>query len=171
MKKIPFLFISLFMFLACKTDKEIEVEKIVASIEAVGLTQFLNIEYSPSDKTEKYNYYLNDSLYTSWDYNLSSNHFEKYDKTKMKNFSSDCEKFMKSLRDKIKSTPVVLITQTQWAGKVINYWINDTEVISYVNPAVKCNAACTASLTDELRNYSKIKDNWYYRKLIVCTNK
>lgn len=171
MRKIAVFLVLLFSFLACKTDKEIQVEKIVTSIEAAGLTRFLNIEYSPSEKIETYNYYRNDSLFTSWDYNLRSNQFEKYDKTKMKIFTSDAENFMTSLRAKIKSTPVVLITQTQWIGKVINYWINDTEVIAYVNPAVKCDAACTASLTDELRNYSKIKDNWYYRKLIVCTNK
>lgn len=171
MRKIAVFLVLLFSFLACKTDKELQVEKIVTSIEAAGLTRFLNIEYSPSEKTETYNYYRNDSLFTSWDYNLRSNQFEKYDKTKMKTFTSDAENFMTSLRAKIKSTPVVLITQTQWIGKVINYWINDTEVISYVNPTVKCDATCTASLTDELRNYSKIKDNWYYRKLIVCTNK
>ena len=171
MKKVLFFSMSLFLFSACKTDKEIQVEKIVTSIEASGLTRFLNIEYSPSEKTEKYNYYRNDSLLTSWNYNLSSSKFENYDKTKMKIFTSDTEKFMKSLRDKIKSTPVVLITQTEWTGKVVDFWMSDTEIISYVDPTVKCDSACTVSLADELRNYSKIKDNWYYRKLIVCTNK
>lgn len=171
MKKIPFILFLLVFFVACKSDKDIQNEKIVATIEHAGLNHFLNIEYNPTEKMEKYNYFRGDSIFTSWDYNLSLNRFENYDENKIKTVISDPQKFMRSLRDKVKSINVVLITQTQWVGKVLNFWMNDTEVISYVNPAVKCDSACTASLKDELRNYSKIKDNWFYRKIIVCTNK
>ncbi|MDR3652381.1 MAG: hypothetical protein P4L34_05345 [Paludibacter sp.] len=171
MKKSLLLFTLLAFFVACKSDKDKQNEKIVTTIENVGLNNFLNIEYSPTEKTEKYNYFRGDSLVTSWDYNLIKKCFENFNKTKMKAFTTDPQQFMESLRNKIKSTNIVLITQTQWTGKVLNFWINDTELISYVNPVIKCDSATQASLDDELRYYSKIKENWYYRKIIVCTNK
>jgi len=171
MKKIPFILSLLVLFTGCKSDKDIQNDKIVSAIENAGLNNLMNIEYSPNEKTEKYNYFKGDSLYTSWDYNYISKCFDNYDKNKMKTFTSDPQQFMQLLRAKIKSTDVVLITQTQWAGKTLNFWTNDTELITYVNPNIKCDSASMVLLDNELKSYNKIKDNWYYKKITVCTNK
>ncbi len=166
-----FLYFLLVFFVGCKTDKDIENEKFIATIEEIGLNNFRNIEYIPTDKVEKYNYFRGDSLITRWEYNIVSKHFEKYDENIIKKYNSDPLAFMNNLRDKIKSIHVVLITQSQWPGQVFNFWTSDTEYFTYVRSGFKFDSSYKVLLENELKNSEKINDNWYYKRMIVCRNK
>ena len=166
-----FLFLLLVLFVGCKTDNEIRNEKFIATIEKIGLNNFKNIEYVPNDKVEKYNYFRGNSLVTRWEYNRVSKHFEKFEENKIKKYYSDPLVFMNDLRIKIKSIHVVLITQSQWPGQVLNFWISDTEYFTYVRSGFKFDSSYKLMLENELRDSQKINDNWYYKKLIVCRNK
>jgi len=171
MKKIfCLLFLSVFL-IACKSDKEKQNEKFVANIENADIRNFLNIEFITNGETETFNYFRGDTLFTSWQYNNLTKNFENYDLMKMKDISGTPLKYKESLRNKILSIKVSLITQTQWHGQVVKFWTGDTEFFTYVHPDFKFDAGEKTLLENELKNSMKINENWYYKKMIVCTNK
>lgn len=171
MKNLLTSLILLVFFTACKSDKEKSNEKFVAQIESSDINSFINIEYVLNGETETYNYYKGDTLFTSWSYDNLSYSFENYDTLKMKQISTLPLKHMEMLRNKIKSLNVTLISQTQWNSQVIKFWTGDTEYFTYVHPDFKFDAGEKTLLKNELKNSDKINENWYYKKMKVCTNK
>jgi len=171
MRKILWiLFLSVFL-IACKSDKEKQNEKFVTNIENEDINSFLNIEYVIKGETETFNYFKGDTLFTNWQYNRLTKNFENYDEKKIRVVTVTTLNYMEVLRNKILSINVSLITQTQWHGQVVKFWTGDTEYFTYVHPDFKFDSGEKTLLEDELKNSMKINDNWYYQKLIVCTNK
>ncbi len=171
MKPILTLLIPLLLLGACKSDKEKSNEKFVALVEKSDINSFINIEYITSGETETYHYFKADTLYTSWEYDNLTKKYGKYDLVKMKVFSAEPQKYMEELRAKIKSLNVTLISQTQWHEQVVKFWIGDAEFYTYVHPDFKFDGGEKTLLENELKNSEKINENWYYKKMIVCTNK
>jgi len=171
MKKILYILFLSVLFTACKSDKEKQNEKFVMNVENEDINSFINIEYFIKGETETFDYFQGDTLYTSWQYNNNSTSFENYDEKKMSFFSSTPLKYMESLRSKIKSLNVDLISQTQWHSQVLKFWTGDTEYFTYVHPGFKFDSGEKTLLENELKNSMKINDNWYYTKMIVCKNK
>ena len=159
------------MFSACKSDKEKSNEKFTALVEKLEMNSFINIEYVTSGETETYHYFMADTVYTSWEYDNLTKKYGEYDLEKMKLFTAQPLKYMEELRVKIKSLKVDLISQTQWHSQVIKFWIGDAEYFTYVHPDFKFDAGEKTLLENELKNSDKINENWYYKKMIVCTNK
>ncbi len=171
MNNLLSILILLVFFTACKSDKEKSNEKFVALVENTDKKNFLNIEYIVNEETEIFKYFKGDTLYASWEYNNLSKSFSNYNILKMRKISSSPQKYMESLRNKIRLLNVNLITQTLWRSKVIKFWINDTEYFTYVHPDFKFDDSDKILLENELKNSDKINDQWYHKKLIVCTNK
>lgn len=171
MNKLLSLLMLLVFFSACKSDKEKSNEKFVALVESADINSFLNIEYFQSGETETYNSYKGDTIFASWDYDNLTGSFEKYDTLKIKKISTFSSKYMEELRNKIKSLNVKLISQTQWHSQVIKFWTGDAEYFTYVHPDFKFDSSEKSLLESELKNSDKINDNWYYKKMKVCTNK
>ena len=171
MKNILNTFILLLFFSACKSDKEKSNERFVALIESADIKSFIDIEYIINGETETFNYYKGDTIFTTWEYNNHSKSFDKIDTLKVKLISAIPLKYIEKLRNKIKSLNVSLISQTQWHSQVIKFWTSDAEYITYVHPDFKFDVGEKTLLKNELMNSDKINENWYYKKLIVCTNK
>ena len=171
MKSFLIVLIPILFFNACKSDKEKSNEKFTALVEKLELNSFINIEYVTSGETETYHYFMADTVYTSWEYDNLTKKYGEYDLEKMKLFTAQPLKYMEELRVKIKSLKVDLISQTQWHSQVIKFWIGDAEYFTYVHPDFKFDAGEKTLLENELKNSDKINENWYYKKMIVCTNK
>jgi len=161
----------LLLLSACKSDKEKSNEKFVALVESADIKSFIDTEYVLNGETETYNYYKSDTVFASWEYNNLSNKFENYDMLKMSIISPLPLKYMEELRAKIKFLKVTLISQTQWHSQVIKFWIGDAEYFTYLHPDFKFDDREKTLLENELKNSDKINDNWYYKKMKVCTNK
>ena len=161
----------LLFFSACKSDKEKSNEKFVTLVENADIKNFLNIEYIVNGELETFKYFKGDTVYTTWEYNNYSKNFANYDMSKLYKISSSALKYMQLLRNKIKGLNVNLISQTLWHGQVIKFWVGDTEYFTYVHPDFKFDVGEKRLLENELKNSEKINDNWYYKKLKVCTNK
>ena len=171
MKNILVTLLLLLIFAACKSDKEKSNEKFISQVESADIETFINTEYILNDEIETYNYYKGDTVFSSWEYNNGSKEFEKYDTLKMKVFTANPLNYMDGLRKKIKSLNVSLISQTQWHSQVIKFWIGDAEYFTYVHPDFKFDTSEKVLLENELKNSDKINENWYYKKMMVCTNK
>lgn len=167
---IYFLFLSV-LFVSCKSDKEKQIERFVDKVEYAGLENFINIEYFTRGETEMYTYYQGDSVGASWEYDNLTSGFTNNDSLRMRLIAPRYVEYMDTLRSKIKSIGVELISQTEWRGSVLKFWLNDTEIVTYVHPDFKFDSSSKALLESELKSSNKIKDNWYYRRLKVCKNK
>ncbi|MFZ4724585.1 MAG: hypothetical protein ACOYMD_04000 [Paludibacter sp.] len=161
----------LLFFSACKSDKEKSNEKFVTLVENADIKNFLNIEYIVNGELETFKYFKSDTVYTSWEYNNHSKDFANYDMSKLYKISSSPLKYIQLLRNIIKGLNVNLISQTLWHGQVIKFWVGDTEYFTFVHPDFKFDVGEKTLLENELKNSEKINDNWYYKKLKVCTNK
>ena len=123
------LFLSV-LFVSCKSDKEKQIERFVDSVEYVGLENFINIEYYIRGETEMYTYYQGDSVGASWEYDNLTSGFANYDSVRMKVIAPEYVEYMDILRSNIKSIGVELISQTEWRGSVLKFWLNDTEIVT-----------------------------------------
>lgn len=156
---------------ACKSDKDRLNEKFVAQVEKEQLSNFLNIEYIQDEELETFHYFLGDTLHAVWQYSNASMTFVNYDSVRIRTFAANPLQYITELRAKIKRLNVDLISQTQWKGQVVKFWINDTEYFTYVHPAFRFDHGTKTLLENELKNSKKVMENWYYKKKIVCTNK
>ncbi|HEY6913172.1 MAG TPA: hypothetical protein VI413_00735 [Paludibacter sp.] len=171
MKKVIFLLFLSVLFVSCKSDKEKQIDKFIQKVELAGLDNFINIEYVTRGEVEKYTYYQSDSVGANWEYDNLTSKFGSYDSVRMKRIAPRPLQYMDTLRSKIKSIGVEVVSQTEWHGSVLKFWLNDAEYVTYVAPGFKFDSSNKVLLENELKSSNKIRDNWYYRKLKVCRNK
>jgi len=171
MNKILTILLPIIIFIACKSDKEKSNEKFVALVENENINSFINVEYIIDGENETYHYFKGDTLFTSWEFDNTANRFENYNIEKMKVLSVLPTKYMELLKNKIKSLNIIMISQTQWHSQVIKFWTGDAEYFTYLHPDFKFDSAEKTVLKNELKNSDKINENWYHKKMKVCTNK
>jgi urate oxidase len=146
-------------------------DRFIGKVELAGLDNFVTIEYTTRGEVEKYTYFRSDSVGANWEYDNLTSKFVNYDSVSMKQIAPKPVEYMDTLRSKIKSIGVEAISQTNWHGDVLKFWLNDAEYVTYVSPGFKFDSPDKVLFENELKSSNKIRDNWYYRKLKVCRNK
>lgn len=155
----------------CTSAEDKKHQSFVKSILSEDINNFLNIEYMHRNRLENFNYFLADSLFTTWVYNPATSQIDSFDSIKMSRFTKNPTEYTRTISQKIKKLGIEMISQSAWHGKVINLWIKDNEFYTYVSPEFELNNKSASLLREELRNSIKINRNWYYKKLKVCRNK
>lgn len=156
---------------SCKSDLQKKRERIVASIEKEGINDFLNIEFHTRKNIEYYDYFKADTVFCSWQFNADSAKFVNYDSILLRKISDDPTQYIENLRSKIKTLNLELISQSNWKGQVVKFWIADNEYFTYVHPDFKFDDGSKTLLKNELNESEKINENWFYKRLKVCRNK
>lgn len=165
--RIFFLAIVFFVFIACKSEKDKQIEKFIEKIEASDVNSYTNIQFMIFGEKEVYSYYKSDTIYTTWKFNKLTNHFEELDSLKMETFTDNPRQYAQMLREKIQAIGVVSITQSSPGSK--QFWIADNEYITYVY--IQNGEPENELLKTELATSEKINDSWHFCRMKVCRNR
>lgn len=156
---------------SCKSDLQKKHERIVASIEKEDINNFLHLEFHTRKNIEYFDYFKADTIFCSWQYNTDSAKFVNVDSIQLMKISAHPSQYIDNVRNKIKSLKLELISQSNWKGQVVKFWIADNEYFTYVHPNFKFDDGSKTLLKNELKESEKINENWFYKRLKVCRNK
>lgn len=165
--KILFLAIVLLLFIACKSEKDKQIEKFIENIEASDVNNYTNIQYMIFGDKEVYSYYQSDTIYVTWKFNKLTNSFEEFDSLKMSAIADNPRQYVQNLRKKIQAIKVVSITQSFPGTK--QFWIADNEYVTYIY--AQNGESENQLLKTELETTEKINDNWHFCRMKVCRNR